>query len=179
MKGIVFTEFLKMVEQNYGYEVVDELIENNDLASKGAYTTIGTYSHSEIVQLITSLSSHTKESIPSLLKIFGLYFFDTLKNGYPHFLEARSNAFEFLESIETYIHVEVQKLYPEAELPSFDTQVNADNQLEMIYRSDRKMADFAEGLIERSLEYYGEQGKIDRESIKADGSIVKFVITQP
>jgi len=178
MKGIVFTEFLKMVEQEYGYEVVDELIEKNDLESKGAYTSIGTYDHSEMVQLITSLSDHTKESIPSLLKIFGLYFFSILRDSYPHFLKARNNAFEFLESIETYIHVEVKKIYPEAELPSFNTQINAANQLEMVYHSERKMADFAEGLIEKSLEYYGEKATISRNLIEVDGSKVKFIISK-
>ena len=35
MKGIVFTEFLEMVEEKFGLEVVDYIIESSELASEG------------------------------------------------------------------------------------------------------------------------------------------------
>jgi len=178
MKGVVFTGFLDMVEEQYGYEMVDGIIRENELSSKGAYTTVGTYSHGEMVKLLVSLSGHTKKDVPSLLKIFGYHFFDILKNNYPQFLNVTKNAFDFLESIETYIHVEVRKLYPDAELPTFKTQKISNDQLEMIYHSERKMADFAEALIEKSMEYYGEAGTVKRKLIEEDGSVVQFVISK-
>lgn len=178
MKGVVFTGFLEMVEQKYGYQMVDIIIRENELASQGAYTSIGTYDHAEIIKLLSSLSHHTKKGVPSLLKTFGHYFFDVLKQGYPQFLSVRTNAFDFLESIENYIHVEVKKLYPEAELPTFETKKLGEGQLEMIYQSERKMADFAEALIEKSMEHYGEKGTIRRVEQAADGSVVQFLITK-
>ena len=33
MKGIVFTEFLELVEDKFGLETVDEIINNSDLKS--------------------------------------------------------------------------------------------------------------------------------------------------
>ncbi len=178
MKGVVFTEFLEMVEQEYGYEMVDTILSENKLISKGIYTSIGTYEHGEIVKLIISLSQHSKEEVSSLLKTFGHYFFDVLKRGYPQFLDAAKTAFEFLESIETYIHVEVRKLYPDAELPTFETKALSKNKLEMIYYSERKMADFAEGLIEKSMEYYKEPFRLARENVQEDGSVVRFFINK-
>lgn len=178
MKGIVFTEFLEMVEETYGYNVVDKILTENDLESEGIYTSVGTYSHGEMIQLLVGLSDYTGTGIPTLLKTFALYFFDTLKKGYPQFLEAADNAFDFLESIENYIHVEVRKLYPDAELPRFETQIKDDGALEMIYYSERKMADFAEGLIEKSLEYYKEDATIKRRNLAEDGSHVEFVISK-
>lgn len=176
MKGIIFSEFLEMVERDYGYEAVDRIISENELSSKGAYTAIGTYDHGEMVKLITSLSKYSGNSVSSLLKIFGYYFFDVLKKGYPQFLKAAGNAFDFLESIENYIHVEVRKLYPDAELPTFETRALPEGTLEMIYRSERKMADFAEALIEKSIEYYHEEAKLKRTDIEEDASVVKFLI---
>ena len=38
MKGIVFSEFMELVEEKFGLETVDHLIESTDLASGGAYT---------------------------------------------------------------------------------------------------------------------------------------------
>jgi PleD family two-component response regulator len=40
MKGIVFTEFLEMVENRFSEHTVDQLIEQVDLPSKGIYTSV-------------------------------------------------------------------------------------------------------------------------------------------
>ena len=48
MKGIVFTEFLDLVEERFGLEMVDAIISQSKLESKGVYTSIGTYSFSEL-----------------------------------------------------------------------------------------------------------------------------------
>lgn len=176
MKGIVFTEFFDMVEAAHGYDMVDALIEENELKSEGVYTSIGTYEYSEMVQLLVTLSQKTKTPIPVLLKSFGHYLFKTFKTAYPSFFSHSKSAFDFLESIEQYIHVEVRKLYPDAELPRFQTTRVDHQTLEMIYYSERRMADFAEGLIEKSLEHYQEKASIERKNLLADGSQVLFSI---
>jgi len=176
MKGIVFTEFLEMVEKEFGLEIADHIIENSKLESQGAYTAIGTYSHDEMLQLISNLSTKTETDIPILLKAFGRYLFDTFLSSYPGFFERTTSAFDFLESIENHIHVEVRKLYSDAELPSFTTQRVEDIGFEMIYSSERKMADFAEGLIERTMEYYKTPYEMKKVNINEEGSMVKFTI---
>jgi len=178
MKGIVFTEFLDMVEDAMGYETVDQLIVENDLPSKGVYTSIGTYDHQEMVTLVTALSKKTTVPVPDLLQAFGHYLFGTFRKSYTAFLDAAPNAFEFLESIETYIHIEVRKLYPDAQLPKFKTQRLQPNTLEMIYFSDRSMSDFALGLIEKTFEHYQETATITREYLKDNGSEVRFLIVK-
>lgn len=178
MKGIVFTEFLEMVEGEYGYDMVDNILTKSDLPSGGVYTAVGTYAFSEMGMLLHNLSKDTKLSMSQLLNTFGKYLFHTFVKNYPGFFEAAPTAFQFLESIENYIHVEVKKLYPDAELPSFDTKLIDPNKLEMIYKSERRMADFAEGLIEKTLEHYGETATIEKENIKENGTEVKFIITK-
>ncbi len=176
MKGIVFTEFLEMVEQEYGLEIADHILENSQLESQGAYTAVGTYSHDEMLQLIGNLSTKTATDIPVLLKAFGRYLFDTFLSSYPSFFERTNSAFEFLESIENHIHVEVRKLYADAELPKFTTQRVDDIGFEMIYSSERKMADFAEGLIERTMDHYKTPYEMTKTPLNEDGTMVKFVI---
>ena len=83
MKGVVFTEFLEMVEQKFGMEMVNALIENNDLSSDGVYSAVGTYHHSEMVSLVVDLGKRSGITIPDLLKAFGAYLFQTFKTGYP------------------------------------------------------------------------------------------------
>ena len=38
MKGIIFTEFLDMVEKKFSIETVDHIIEVSNLSSGGSYT---------------------------------------------------------------------------------------------------------------------------------------------
>ena len=73
MKGIVFTEFLDLVEDKFGLEMVDNIIENSDLESNGVYTSIGTYKFSEMLQLLQHLSANTNISIDDLLLVYGEY----------------------------------------------------------------------------------------------------------
>lgn len=178
MKGVVFTGFLELVEDKFGYEMVDKIIESSDLPSGGVYTSIGTYPHREIVQLVVQLSRHTEIPISALLKVYGQHFFSVLSTQYAHFLTNITSSFQMFESIHHYIHVEVKKLYPDAELPHFATNRLEENVLEMIYTSERKMSDFAEGLIESCLKHFGETATIEKMNLIEDGSKVRFLITK-
>ena len=178
MKGIVFTEFLDMVESTFGYEVVDHIIEQSDLASDGVYTSVGTYHHSEVVQLLMNLSEKVNIEPMVLLKEFGKYLFDTFLKQYPQFFTSHDNSFDFLMSIDNHIHVEVQKLYPEATLPKFDSEILLSGEMIMIYQSERKMAALAEGLMEKAFAHYGEMCEVKKDVLKEDGSEVKFTITK-
>ena len=127
MKGIVFTEFLELVENKFGLEMVDTIILNSNLKSNGVYTSVGTYSFSEMLQLLTHLSEKTGISIDDLLLIYGEHFFEVLKNNYPELLDAYTDPMELISSIENHIHVEVKKIYPDAELPSFEIKEKTAN----------------------------------------------------
>ena len=176
MKGIVFTEFLEMVESKFGYEMVDDMLTQNDLPSGGVYTAIGTYDHREIVTLVSHLHQKSQIPVASLLYAFGQHLFQTFSKSYQQFFVGVNDAFDFLESIENHIHVEVKKLYPDAELPRFEPKRLDEKKLQMIYRSDRRMADLAEGLIASAMQHYGTEATITRETLDEKGAIVKFLI---
>jgi len=176
MKGIVFTEFLDMVERKFGMIVADKIVSNSTLASEGVYTSVGTYEHAEMVQLVTQLSNETKLPIKDLLLVYGEHFFKVLADSYPSFFKGVPNAFSFLSSIENYIHVEVLKLYPDAELPRFDIVEVDENTLEMTYYSERKMAAFARGLLNSSIKFFNEDISIESEDLSGDGGKVKFIL---
>lgn len=176
MKGIVFTEFLEMVESKFNYNLVDEILNETDLPSGGIYTAIGTYDHSEIIKLVSKLSEKTNIPVEDLVYSFGVHLFDVFSKGYTQFFAKATNAFEFLYSIENYIHTEVKKLYPDAELPSFQITKTTDTHLVMIYSSERKMAKLAHGLIDGCLNYYGEKAEVSLNALNSDGSKVQFDI---
>ncbi len=176
MKGIVFTEFLEMVEAQYGYAMVDKIITSAELGNDGAYTATGTYPHHELLQLLNELSNASDTEKSTLLHGFGSYMFVTFKKGYPSFFEGFEHGFEFLKSVDGHIHKEVLKLYPDAKLPSFETRRNG-NEMRMIYRSYRRMADFAHGLIDASMHHFGHHYELSKKVLVQDESEVEFLIS--
>lgn len=178
MKGIVFTELLEMVEEKFGYELVDHLLQNPDLPSGGIYTAIGTYDHAEMVTLVTNLSQQTNVPVPDLLRTYGQYMFTAFTRSYRPFVDRATSAFGLLSSVQHYIHVEVRKLYPDAELPHFTIDQPAENHLRMHYISERKLADFAHGLIEGCLATFNEKATITKTILVEDGSQVLFDIVK-
>ena len=42
MKGVIFTEFMELVEHQFGLEELDTLIEESAVPSGGVYTAVGT-----------------------------------------------------------------------------------------------------------------------------------------
>ncbi|MGQ1909571.1 heme NO-binding domain-containing protein [Marinifilum sp. RC60d5] len=176
MKGLVFCEFLDMIEKEFGYETVDHIIEKSDLPSKGVYTSVGTYSHEEIFTLVTKLSAKTGISVSKLFYTYGVYVFEVFVKSYKKNSFLHINAFEFLNRVEDTIHVQVLKLYPEAELPKIEVRKQTSTSMELIYTSQRKMADFAEGLIQGCLNHFNEKAIISKEFLNQDQSEVLFII---
>ena len=79
--------------------------------------------------------------------------------------------------MERHIHIEVRKLYPDAELPAFEYSRPMEGTLIMTYQSHRAMADFAEGLILGCIEHFGEPIALEREDMSGGaGTCVRFVL---
>lgn len=178
MKGIVFAEFLEMVETEFGLSTVDTIIENSDLPSGGAYTTVGTYDFSEMLQLVSQLSTTTTISVNDLLYSFGLYLFDSLSRAHPEVVSSYKNPLNLLYSIEDHIHVQVKKLYPDAELPTFKILERNNNSLTMIYSSSRGLYALAHGLIKKTFEHFQKHVEVDMKLLNEQGTEVKFAIVQ-
>jgi hypothetical protein len=182
MKGIVFAEFNEMVESMFGDEMLDDIIDDNHetLSTGGAYTSVGTYDVSELVSLVVSLSERTEIPVDKLVHTFGLHLSKVFSEKFTDFFTACSDTFSFLKTIDNHIHVEVHKLYPDAELPKFEYDDTNPESLKLIYSSSRHFADLAHGLIEGVSSYYGESFQISRVDCETqdDSQKVEFTIAK-
>jgi hypothetical protein len=179
MKGVVFTEFLEMVEDRFSAEMVDDIIEGCNLASGGAYTAVGTYPHGEMVSMVVALSERSGLAVRDLLLAFGEHLFGCFAHGYPSFFAHQTNAFDFLAGIEQVIHAEVLKLYPDAQLPRFTVEEHTPQRLVLLYSSERHFEDLAEGLMRGCMAYFGEHADMARSVVTDNGQrLERFVLTR-
>ncbi len=130
------------------------------------------------MSLLTNLSIEVQEEPKVLLRAFSSHFFDILKDKYSTFFKNTNDTFEMFEKLDSYIHPEVQKLYPEADLPKFGSKRLSPNKLEMIYDSEKMLGDFAEGLMEQCGQHFQENLVIEKENLDEQGKRVKFTITR-
>lgn len=169
MKGIVFREFGDLVTTRFGEATWDALITESKVPSGGVYTAVGTYPHEEAVALLMALSRRTGVAPDDLLKVFGEHLFGVLSQRYPFAVAGHADLFPFLESLEGVVHVEVRKLYPDAELPSFVTRWEGDAFV-MEYRSQRPFAALAEGLLRGAITHWGGRYTLARHDLGQDRS---------
>jgi len=179
MKGVIFTEFLGFIETTFGLPMADHLITATSPVSGGAYTSVGTYDAGELIAMVVELGEKTGSPVPDLIKAFGAHLFN-------HFVEAHAETLgnvktteELLSQVENRIHVEVRKLFPDAELPTIGFSQIDEGRSEVIYQSKRPFADLAEGLISAAIEHFEDPITLTREDVPpGDGTHAKFIMAR-
>ncbi len=81
MKGIVFTKFMELVEQQFGLEELGAVLSQAE--DNGVYTTVGSYDHRNLVKPIVQLSQRTGISPQQRQRIFGQSVFHNLYRTLP------------------------------------------------------------------------------------------------
>ena len=154
MKGIVFTLLSEMVEERFGIEAWDELIDKTQPKSDGVYVSTDVYPDEELLGYVTAMS--TKFGIPAndLVFAFGEYLLGRFAEMHGEFFDGH-DAKSFLKSVHDVIHVEVRKLHPDVILPHFDYEDARESELVMLYRSPRGLCALAEGLIAGTAKHFG------------------------
>ncbi|TFZ59481.1 hypothetical protein E4V01_08480 [Methylorubrum sp. Q1] len=177
MKGVVFTEFLDFVSGALGSELADDIIDDADVPNGGAYTAVGTYPYSEMQALVTALSRRTGSSVPDLLTLFGRHLCLRFVVRYPEFFTVQTSLFDFLESVDAYIHREVHKLYPDAELPVFRLTRHGSDAIDLDYESCRPLEALAEGMIQGAADHFRQPVAVAKLRVEDPaGPFVRFSI---
>jgi hypothetical protein len=178
MKGIIFTEFLDLVEEKFGLAMVDKIITQSELDSGGAYTAVGTYEFNEMLQLISHLSQNTDISVDDLLIVYSEHLFKALIKAHPNLVEHYKDPMSLLATIENHIHVEVQKIYPEAQLPTFVLEERTDTKMVMVYKSDKALYMLGKGLMLETFKLFDVPANIEFEKLNEKGTEVRFFINK-
>jgi hypothetical protein len=177
MKGIVFTEFLEFIGQERDADFVDDVIAESGVPSGGSYTAVGTYEFSELGALLGSYCRLAQAAPAAALNGFGKHLARVFQTKFPDFFTECPGVIDFLRNVEAHIHVEVRKLYPDAELPRFETIEHSDRTLVMDYSSCRPLADLATGLIEGVAAYYQQAVSVAAAAVDtAAGPKTRFTI---
>ena len=167
MKGIIFTVLNELVEEKFGFLAWENML--TQTGDDGIFAAPDTYEDERLFALVGALAEESGLPAEALLRAYGEYAVPKFAEFYPVFFEQAGSLKEFLLSVDSIIHVEVQKLYPEARLPSIWYDGTGDQTVVMNYQSDRKLCVLAEGLITGAAAYFGNSITIEQAQCQHRG----------
>jgi hypothetical protein len=154
MKGIVFNLLEEVVRREHGERAWDEVLERSGVG--GAYTSLGSYADSDLFRMVAAAAQLLGTTEYEVIRWFGRQALPLLAQKYPVLFERHDGTRSFVLALNDFIHPEVRKLYPGAEVPEFEYDTSSPDVLVMKYRSRRRLCAFAEGLVEGAAVHYGE-----------------------
>jgi len=170
MKGIVFNLFEEFITEELGEEMFEEILERSQLITKEPFVGPGSYPDEDLTALAGKAVELMGISPAEAFRGFGRFCFPRLAEKYPGFVDPHDHPKPFLMSIDSVVHVEVKKLYKDAETPSFEYEEPAGGSLIIIYRSGRKLCSFMEGLISGVGYYYKSGIRCKQSSCMLEGA---------
>ncbi len=155
MKGIIFTNFISYMQERHGEELAKQTLQNaGKITAEGVYVEEDTYPYEDMFELAGNLAALTGITLSATFEAFGEYLFGNLARRFSSFFAPDETLFSFLQKLEGHIHVEVRRKYPDANLPGFTFTPVDENNLRMVYTSERAMSDFGIGMIKGAATWF-------------------------
>lgn len=168
MKGVIFNYLAEMTEEVFGLEAWDTILQKT--GRSGIYVATDSYSTEELMDLVGAAHEISGIPVDDLVRKFGEYMFPRFQKENPQFFSDDMTLKSFLLTVDRIIHVEVLKLHPGANLPSFEYKDESDNELTMYYTSPRKLCYVAEGLIAGAAAHFKTEYTLDHPDCMHDGA---------
>ncbi len=177
MKGIIFTNFIGYMQSKYSDDVLKNTLKDaGRLTDEGGYTESESYPYEEMFELAGNLAALTGVTLAQTFEDFGQYLFINLAKRFSQFFAPDETLFSFLQKLEDHIHIEVRRKYPDANLPGFTFESLDQNNLRMIYTSERAMSDFGMGMIRGAAIWFKREVFVGKKDITPnhDGTRVEI-----
>jgi predicted hydrocarbon binding protein len=154
MKGSIFRHFESFVTDNWGVEFFEDILDGVDLLTEGSFLGPGDYPEEDLLAIVGATITKLDIPLPNVLRLFGKYLFPQLAGDAPVFLVGATDLRTFLQSVDTVIHVEVKKLWPQAYLPRVNCATKGETGMVIEYQSKRQMCQLFLGLVEGAVENF-------------------------
>lgn len=180
MKGIIFNIFEQFICENWSVETYEAVFARCPLKTKEPYVGPLSYPDSDLAVILSKTCEMLDIELDEGLKRFGAFAFEKLQAKYPELVSEHAGARNFLMTIDSVIHTEIKKLYPDAQTPRFTYLDLSDTQLVMNYQSKRQMCALVEGLIQGVAKHFNTEIQCEHtKCIKRGDELCEFDLRFP
>ncbi|MFQ5464333.1 MAG: heme NO-binding domain-containing protein [Thermodesulfobacteriota bacterium] len=170
MKGIIFNLLERFIVENLGEEKYEEILSHCTLKTKEPFVGPGSYPDEDLMAIVARAVETMGITLPEALRAFGRFCLPKFAERFPEFMTPYDHPKEFLMTVDSVIHVEVEKLYPDAQTPSLVYEDPAPDRLVIRYESRRKLCHLFEGLIDGVADYYGSPIEYGQRTCMLEGA---------
>ncbi|MFQ5586113.1 MAG: heme NO-binding domain-containing protein, partial [Thermodesulfobacteriota bacterium] len=119
MKGVIFNLLEQFIAENFGEEKYEEIVTECALKTGEPFVGPGTYPDEDLIAIVSRAVETLGIAPPEALHGFGRFCFPKLAEKFPDFVQPFKHPKPFMKTIDSVIHVEVKKLFKDAEPPRF------------------------------------------------------------
>ena len=151
MKGLLLTELLEMVEEEYGYTVANTLALNADLHSRGVYSHTRAYHWHELNNMMGHLHRQTRVPFDLLAQNFGRHLCKRILIAYPQ--------------QKKYINRLFAMITKKSEAPVFRYVRSDDKSLTLLYNPEVSTYCFSNSVIKGYLDHLRQLSRVSETSL--------------
>jgi predicted hydrocarbon binding protein len=155
MHGTMFVHLRKFTQDQYGTKAWDEILAGAGLGPR-VYLPITSYPDEELVAIVKTAASATKQEVPALLQAFGEYVAPHLIAMYRHLLKPSWRTLDVLEHVEETAHRAVRVEQPGATPPYLEAVRTTERSITIHYTSARRLCHVAKGIIRGLARHFDE-----------------------
>ena len=170
MKGIMFNVFEEFVAQNWGDEFYESILEATKLETTEPFVGPGTYPDGDLLALVSTTITKLDVPLHDALVAFGKFAFNGLVESHPAFVEKHTNLADFLKTVDSIIHIEVCKLYPESVTPTVLVEDVDASTIRLRYQSERKLCSVLEGLVQGAADHFATDVEFKHDACMHKGA---------
>jgi len=154
LKGIIFNLLEDFIVEGWGAAKFERIFEQCPVQAQVPYVGPGTYPDAHLLAIVDRATAELGIETSVALRGFGRFAFPRLAERFSVFVREFQHPKPFLKTVHGIIHLEVQKVYANAEPPLITFQDPAPDRLVMHYTSRRKLCALFAGLVEGTGDYF-------------------------
>ena len=168
MKGVIFNLLEDFMTENINETAFDEVLEKADI-EETHFIGPKVYPDESFLEIFVKACKLFSLNSKDTQIAFGKFCFPILHKKIGHIVKHIHDFPQFIDSVDSIIHVEVNKIFPGAKTPKLITKHGKDI-IEIEYHSERNLCYFMHGLVEAALNQFGRSAKMHQSQCKHDGA---------
>lgn len=155
MHGLIFLQLQKFALQQAGAQAWKTLLREAKVPIK-SYSAVRAYPDEEVLALVGAASRVLNLPAAAILEAFGEFIAPELVRLYGRLLLPGWTTLDVIENTEKLIHTAVRVGNPGAKPPVLECIRTTEDELQIMYSSERQLCSLAKGIVQGLARHYGE-----------------------
>jgi len=168
MHGLIFLQLQKFARQKAGAQAWELLLQEAQLPMK-SYSAVRAYPDEETLAVVGAASRVLNQPADAILHAFGEFIAPELLRLYSRLLQPEWKTLDVIEHTEKLVHAAVRVGNPGAKPPVLECIRTTEDEIQIMYSSERQLCALAKGIINGLATHFGETVSISEDACMLKG----------